>query len=221
MPTANEPTFSATCSVRQIKTSKVTGMHLTPRLFNKDVVTEEIVHSSSQIPSPQFSQFLSRDHELNPPTPRVISLDAPEQGRIGIPTNEDLENPPANLYATAESSGLSVTRQEVMLLSNMLGRIPRRFLVGGGEQGESLPLNIVESPSDFGTALPLTSSQEESNTQSSPGAFVQDPQNPEHSSLRKRQRPKYSLKTYMFHKHPVLKFSATGSIDSAKTPYKW
>ena len=74
-----------------------------------------------------------------------------------------------------------------MLLSNMLGRIPRSFLAGRDEQGESLPLNIVESPSYFGTALPLTSSQEDGNTQSLPGAFMQDPQNPEHSSLRKRQ----------------------------------
>ena len=214
----NEPTFIATSSVRQINTSKGTGMDLTPRLFNQDIVSEGIVPSSSQIPSPQFSQFLSRDTELNPPSPRVISLDAPEQGQVGIPTNEDLENPPANLCATAESSGLSVTRQEVMLLSNMLGRIPRSFLAGGGEQGESLPLNIVESPSDFGTALNLTSSQEEGNTQSSLGTFMQDPQNPEHSSSRKRQRPKYSLKTHMFHKHPVLKFSATGPIDPEKTP---
>ena len=196
-------------------------MDLAPRLFSQDIVSEEIVPSSSQIPSPQFPQFLSRDTEQNSPSPRVISLDAPEQGQMRFHTNEDLENPPTNLYATAESSGLSVTRQEVMLLSNMLGRIPRSFLAGGGEQGESLPLNIVGSPSDFGSALPSTSSQEEGNTQSSPGAFMQDPQNPEHSSLRKRQRPKYSLKTHMFHKHPVLKFSATGPIDPEKTPCKW
>ena len=216
----NEPTFSATSSVRHINTSKVTEMDLTPRLFNQDIVSEEIVPSSSQIPSPQFSQFLSRDTELNPPSPRVITLDAPEQGQMSNTTNDDLENPPANLYATAEPSGLSDRRQEVMLLSNMLGRIPRSFLAGGGEQGESLPLSVVESP-DFGTALPLTSSQEEGNTPSSPGAFMQNPQNPEHSSLRKRQRPKYSLKTHMFHKHPVLKFSATGPIDPEKTPCKW
>ena len=65
---------------------------------------------------------------------------------MGIPTNEDLENPPANLYATAESSGLRVTRQEVMLLSNMLGRIPRSFLAGGGEQGKSLPFYYRREP---------------------------------------------------------------------------
>ena len=103
----------------------------------------------------------------------------------------------------------------------MLGRIPRSFLAGGDEQATSLPFSIVESPSNFGTALPLTSSQDERNAQSSPGNSTQDPQNPDQSTLRKRQRPRYSLKTHMFHKHPVLKFSATGPIDPEKTPYKW
>ena len=40
LPTVNEPTFSATSSVRQINTSKVTDMDLTPRLFNQDIVSE-------------------------------------------------------------------------------------------------------------------------------------------------------------------------------------
>ena len=222
LPTVNEPPFSATFSVRQIINPGVTDLDLTPTLFNQDAVTEEIVPSSSKIPSPQFSQFLSysRNQALDPPSPRVVGLDAPEQGQMGIPSNENLENPSANLYANTEPSGLSVTRQEVMLLSTMLGRIPRSFLAGGDEQGTSLPLSIVESPSNFGTALPLTSSQEERNTQSSPGAFMQDSQNPEQLSLRKRQRPRFSLRTHMFHKHPVLKFSVTGPIDPEKTSYK-
>ena len=36
----------------------------------------------------------------------------------------------------------------------------------------------------------------------------------------KRQLPKYSLKTHMLRKHPVLKFFATGPMDQSKTPYK-
>ena len=223
MPALNQPPFSASCSVRQIVNSEATDMDLTPTLFNQDAVTEEIVPSSSQIPSPQFSQFLtySRNQTLDPPSPRVVGLDAPDQGRMCTPLSENLENPNDDTHANTEPCGLSVTRQEVMLLSNMLGRIPRSFLAGGDEQATSLPFSIVESPSNFGTALPLTSSQDERNAQSSPGNSTQDPQNPDQSSLRKRQRPRYSLKTHMFHKHPVLKFSATGPIDPEKTPYKW
>ena len=37
----------------------------------------------------------------------------------------------------------------------------------------------------------------------------------------KRQRPKFSLKSQMFRKHTVLKFLATGPLDTKKTHYKW
>ena len=223
MPTLNQPPFSASCSVRQIINSEATDMDLTPTLFNQDAVTEETVPSSSQIPSPQSSQFLTyfSNQALDPPSPRVVGLDAPDQGQMCTPLSENLENPTADTHANTEPCGLSVTRQEVMLLSNMLGRIPRSVLAGGDEQATSLPFSIVESPSNFGTALPLTSSQDERHAQSSPGISMQDPQNPDQLSLRKRQRPRYSLKSHMFHKHPVLKFSATGPIDPEKTPYKW
>ena len=92
-------------------------MDLTPTLFNQDAVTEEIVPSSSQIPSPQFSQFLaySRNQTLDPPSPRVVGLDAPDQRQMCTPLSENLENSNGDTHANTEPCGLSVTRQEVML----------------------------------------------------------------------------------------------------------
>ena len=111
-----------------------------------------------------------------------------------------------------------MTKQEILALTNVLNRIPRSFLTGEGTSGEHASLNVVNDPPISPTRSLAGSSRDTVPTSTgeetrlcSSGEEVVVP-------TGKRQRPKYSLKTSMLRKHPVLQFSATGPIDSERSP---
>ena len=115
---------------------------------------------------------------------------------------------------------LSITRQEVLVLSSVLDRIPQTLISGQGvDINQPLSLTVVDDLTP--TAMVTTSSQED--VVGSMGAEVVLEGNDQHatSSRGKRRRPRYTLTGSMFKRHPVLKFSATGPLNKEKSPYKW
>ena len=174
--------------------------------------------------SPRFSSFLTRGTTLgslieetqivnpvNPPTPR-------EEGEVR-------KDPPLaeQVISTAEggSHHVTVTKQEILALTNVLNRIPRSFLTGEGTSGGHVSLNVVNDP-PISPTRPLAGSSRDTVTTST-GEETRLCSSGEEAVVLtgKRQRPKYSLKTSMLRKHPVLQFSATGPIDREMSPYKW
>ena len=115
---------------------------------------------------------------------------------------------------------ISITRNEILALSNVLGRIPPSFLEGSDLQtGPEFSVSGIENP-------PITPHQSTTETDL-PGANysyegqLDNDLNEVPAVRNKRQRPRDSLKGSMLRKHLVLKFSATGPIDREKTPHKW
>ena len=174
--------------------------------------------------SPRFSSFLTRGttfgsligqtqivNPVDPPTPR-------EEGEVR-------KDPPLaeQVISTAEGSShhVTVTKQEILALTNVSNRIPRSFLTGEGTSGGHVSLNVVNDP-PISPTRPLAGSSRDTDTTST-GEETRLCSSGEESVVPtgKRQRPKYSLKTSMLRKHPVLHFSATGPIDRERSPYKW
>ena len=114
-----------------------------------------------------------------------------------------------------------MAKQEILALTNVLNRIPRSFLTGEGTSGGHVSLNVVNDP-PISPTRPLAGSSRDTVTTST-GEETRLCSSGEEAVVPtgKRQRPKYSLKTSMLRKHPVLQFSATGPIDRERSPYKW
>ena len=123
-------------------------------------------------------------------------------------------------FSGAEYPNFSITRQELLVISNFLERIPPEFITGEqGDSDQTMALAIV----DDGTpaAMLTTSSQEETIAQVSAGSIQHETGGGPVEPRGKRRRPRYSLTGSMFKRHPVLKLSATGPLDPDRTPYKW
>ena len=135
---------------------------------------------------------------------------------------QGLDEPGATTHEFPEVGyhNLNITRQEIMTLTSVLGRIPHDFLSGEGMQPDQ-PLSLTVVDDVLQPTLATTSSQEDQSGPSSSRAVTTDEQQSRDLHQGKRRRPKYSLKVGMLKKHPVLKFSATGPLDADKTPYKW
>ena len=113
-----------------------------------------------------------------------------------------------------------MTRREIMLLSDILGRIPQTHLTGNmTDLDQPLVLTVIDESSE--TPMLTTSSQGEVGTFMPTEELPQTSQTEHVVGKGKRRRPKYSLTGAMLKKHPVLKFSATGPLDKEKSPYKW
>ena len=137
------------------QTSPGPGENVTPaetmdeplRGFSQGVLDDFITQGSSQDHSPQSGRYL---------TPLEIDGAEPTTSRaheqIVSLGHETVEDQPANLIASNSinfpESGLanfSITRQEVLVLSNVLGRIPQAFVTGEeGELGQTMALTVVD-----------------------------------------------------------------------------
>ena len=190
--------------------------------FSQGVLDDFITQGSSQDHSSRFGQYL---HPLEIHGAESTTSQVHEQ--VVSLGNETVENHPANLIAPGSinfpESGFanfSITRQEVLVLSNVLGRIPQTFITGEeGELGQTMALTVVDDISP--TVIATTSSQEEMLAQSSSGTTQQQTEHGPPEVRGKRRRPKYSLTGSIFKRHPIMKFSATGPLDRDRSPYKW
>ena len=91
----------------------------------------------------------------------------------------------------------------------------------GPSGSNNITFNIVDDPPQSPTRnlTQLTREQRASQELENPNTYSSCEET--QVTRGKRQRPKYSLKTHMLRKDPVLKFFATGPMDRSKTPSKW
>ena len=207
--------------------------------------TPGVVTDSTTMDQPfsEFAQELSASHYYvgathhSPPGfSQFIQHPADETAVLAIPQsiapdkntghNED-EGPAPFQIASNEVTfvndntlpNFSITRQEVLVLSSVLGRIPQTLISGEGiDINQPLSLTVVDDLTP--TAMITTSSQED--VRGNIGTEIMLEGNEQHATFSrgKRRRPKYSHTGSMFKRHPVLKFSATGLLDKVKSPYK-
>ena len=170
---------------------------------------------------PGFSQFIQQ-----PPNETVASTIPTSIAPGAISGHGENEGPDSFRIASNEVAfmantlpNLSITRQEVLVLSSVLGRFPQTLISGEGiDINQPLSLTVVDDLTP--TAMVTNSSQVDVG--GSVGAEVILEGNDQHdtSSRGKRRRPRYSFTGSMFNRHPVLKFSATGPLNKEKSPYK-
>ena len=134
--------------------------------------------------------------------------------------NADKQDPVEMEFDQNNPPSLTITRQEVAALTDVLGRISHHF-VAREEPGpvDAFTLTVVDDyvqPTLF-----TTSSQEEmyAPTTSMSNPHLKLPCNT--NTRGKRRRPKYSLTLGMLKKYPILKFSATGPLGAKTSPHKW
>ena len=186
--------------------SDLTAMDRPFSEFAQEFFARQDYAGSSRRSPPGFSQFIQHpsDETVAPTIPTSIAFDttafegpAPFQ----LPSHEVT-------FMTNTLPNFSITRQEVLVLSSVLGRIPQTLIGGEGiDANQPLSLTVVDDLSPSGVIA--TSSQEDADR--SVGTEVDLERNIQHatSSRGKRCRPKYSLTGSMFKRHPVVKFSAT------------
>ena len=178
-----------------------------------------------QTSSPRFTQFIQS------PQPASETAETDELAEHQVPSEEETSDWPPQELAQAEANrhitgmitpNISITRNEIIALNSVLGRIPQSFLQGTDMAADmGLSVSVIDNPPG-----PSHQFLSQSGTSGYVGAETFGHQLSCESDERpivraKRQRPRYSLKGSMFRKHPVLKLSATGPIDREKTPYKW
>ena len=180
------------------------------------------VPSTTHHSPPGFSQFIQHpaDETAVPAVPQSIVPD------INSGHDED-EGPAPFQFAWKEDTfvgitlpSFSITRQEVLVFSSVLGSIPQTLISGEGVDINQ-PLNITVVDDLTPASMITTSSQEDMG--GSIGTEVVLEGNDQHatSSRDKRRRPKQPVTGSMFKRYQVLKFSATGPLDKEKCPYKW
>ena len=191
----------------------------------KSPPTDPVVHAVALTTSPRFSSFLLRPEEISSraETPEMVTPDVPmDVTEASDPpmTPATQEDPPEGPPSTTRN--LVITRQEVFALTSVLGPLPQSMISQPGPSSsgditfdnvddppQSPARNLIQQPRDQGTMQEL----------GKPNAYSSCEET--QVTRGKRQRPKYSLKTHMLRKHPVLKFLATGPMERSKTPYKW
>ena len=195
----------------------------------QDTFTSQLMDSlaaavSSQTNSPRFSQYLPVDQRID----TFISDHLPMGQTTLMGDTNEIFQAPQSLSAELNTSSppvtnasISITRNEVTALTNVLSRIPQSFLSGENVLSPGLTVSVVENPPGPGTELSPHYPNSTDRGALERGNTTEF--DPEENPLRpaKRPRPRYCLTESMFRKHPVLKFSATGPIDKEKTPYKW
>ena len=203
-------------------TTPVKSMDALAGNFTQSVYQDLIPQCSSQMESPRFDQFLPQtgNNDDVPQNPAVIGLDT-ELNPEDIRLQEDI------VHAGEESTlrnttlpSLSITRQEILVLSSVLDRIPPAFLTSE-EIGIHHPMGLTIVDDLVPAVVPATSSQEELTMQTDSGTTHQGASQSVTLARGKRRRARYSLTGGMLKKHPVLKFSATGPLDKGKSPHKW
>ena len=180
-------------------------------------------------PSPRFTRFLRREEEPDSRRSTPTMVDCEENAddfNDAEGPNEHAESQPDVVPVvepgTQNDRSVTVTRQEVLALSNMLERIPRDFFnVEGGPTSSRLSLNVIADPPISPVRDAPTTSQEDTRETTQEGSGTQSEGENQIDSRRKRRRPRYSLTTAMLRKHPVLQFFATGPQNKERDPHRW
>ena len=188
--------------------------------LTQDFFLDPNMPGTSQDTSPLFDQFVQHAGHVTP-NPTI----SPNSSHVTVTDYPIIENAATNRASIGEINlpgpafpNFSKTRQEVLVLSNVLGRIPQSF-VSGEDPHQSMSFTVLDDV--VPTTIMTTSSQED--LMASAGTDTKQQGTGQGSAMMhgKRRRPKYSLTGSMFKRHPVLKFSATGPLDCDKSPYKW
>ena len=193
-------------------------------IFTAQLMESLTAANSPQAASPRFSQYLSVDQQIDSFIDNNLPLDQPAlEGDVDeivqAPqfSSTDVDSPAQPLG----NANISITRNEVLALTNVLSRIPQSFLSGENCLSPNLTVSVVDNPPGPSTVISprVPTSAGQGNLEHEIAVDYDPGENPLRPS--KRPRPRYCLSESMFRKHPVLKFSATGPIDKEKTPYKW
>ena len=190
--------------------------------LGRELLEEFISPRSSQVVSPLLNQFLATatNESLSQFTRADFNL-AQASERLNTQPPEQMEIPTTEASQPAcTRASISVTRQEIRTISSFLERIPQGYVTRErGDCDQPLTLMVVDATNS--APITATSSQEEAGTSALTGVPALELQEKNMVRSGKRRRPKYSLTSAMFKKHPVIKFSATGPLDKDKTPHKW
>ena len=186
---------------------------------------DPILPSDLQISSPKLTQFLllsqqgtsTRQGAKKPEFPTDL-----EEGDFDITMDTTPIENQGDDQPGPSVPNISLTRNELLVISNVLGRVPTSFL---GEEntltGPEISVSVVDNPPNPPQRV---NPSMENNLPGDSYVYQEQTEtdlNDEPVVRNKRQRPRYSLKGSMLRKHPVLNFSATRPIDREKTPHKW
>ena len=190
--------------------------------LGRELLEEFISPRSSQVVSPLLNQFLATAaHESLSQFTRADFDLARASGQLNTQPPEQMEIPTTETSQPAcTRTSISVTRQEIRTISSLLERIPQRYVTRERSDCDQ-PLTLMVVDATNPAPVTATSSQEETGTSALTGVPASELREEDVVRSGKRHRPKYSLTSAMFKKHPVMKFSATGPLDKDKTPHKW
>ena len=129
-------------------------------------------------PSPRFTRFLRREEEPDSrrSTPTMVDCEETADDSSGAEgPNEHPESQsdvvPVVEPGTQNDRSVTVTRQEVVALTNMLERIPREFFnVEGGQTSSQLSLNVIADPPFSPVRDAPTTSQEDTHETAQEGS---------------------------------------------------
>ena len=188
--------------------------------INQEMCEGYVVPGTIQSVSSRYSQIISQSlHDgLDQFSTEPAGQDVlQESASMEIQPNDQARAENLDIPSIAPGS-VNITRRELLILNDFLGRIPPEFVVNDEIEADQPFTLMVVDETETPTML-LTSSQEEVCVPTSSNTASQAP--PEERPVGKRRRPKYSSTTAMLKKHPIMKFSATGPIDRNKNPHKW
>ena len=172
----------------------------------------------SQASSPRFSQLIRQDDSSFHAQGTSSSQETNNpiiQGCIGNPPSTEVISNEI-IYPVTTLPSISISWQEILILSNVLDRIPRSFLTADdADLNQPLALTVVDDVTT--TTSATTSSQEEMVANTSTDIVLHGVDEGSTTARGKRRREKHSLIRSMFKRHPVMMFSATGPLDKDKT----
>ena len=220
LPDSAPPTKISPVAVTTPVTAET--METPPCDFAQDLFGDSRTPRDTQVPSLEPTRFAHQQDSIpQDPDNSTIQdqINLEPQSHIGYPSGTEI-TPEEIIYSVSTLPSFSITRREVLILSNVLERIPQSFVTGEDTDPEQpLILTVVDDVTP--TTLATTSSQEELTASTSAGIVPHRVGEDPVVARGKRRRPKYSLTSSMYKRHPVLKFSATGPLDKNKSPYKW
>ena len=179
--------------------------------------------SSHMMSSPSSRYILDRSHEeeTTSPTHHTAEPEPIAQANLTNTPTQNLVIDEGEMMPQVNPGRISITRNEILALSRVLDRLPPALLHGEETEWDQ-PISLMVTNEPVGNQGDTANVPNPNAADSTELPMVPYPPTAGSSFVRgTRQRPKYYLKTHMFRKHPVLKFSATGPLDKEKTPYKW
>ena len=168
--------------------------------------------ATSRTTSPKFTSFLSRDIDKSDPksTPPMIAREILLRINIAsgttAPQTSDTE---VDMDPREPPKSIVVTRQEILTLTSVLGRIPHFPNEALRGNAGDIRVDVVEDPPQSPTRRLQASTSAPDSDLIMGEAGLQSREEDTPARRGKRQRPKYVLKSNMLRKHPVLKLFGT------------